>query len=496
MEVEKQLQQVEIEAALADAQIALVHLQRADAAFRDINVSLASQGSGGAGSGAGLEDLADLFRLEMDKLSHQYESVQHGQRQSPAEVIDETLERLRELAQRQQREVERQLRRQGQATDSASSERQLALAEALEEMLRQLERLTREQPNPQLQQSIEQMKSAAAAMRSAAANAGGGAAGQARQAVQKLHEARRLLDQGRERQFSDAIERSLRRAELAEKRQSEIRRGVSQLDDNWGDRLKAQLQQLDQRKQALDQELLNLESELSELAVTAREEQPQANQPLKQAIQAAHDNRLHDRIGRTRDMVQLGEKQQAIDNENKIQQGIAQIREHIETALANVDAQGKRGLQRSLERMRELARELQSMRARISNGSSNQGAGTLNPGGAAWSGNLDLRQQLQDIGASTAELGQHLLEIGIPPGDIDPVLDKMEALTGTQAEQDISAASELHDQAIAALMELEFNLRRQSKAPDNPEPLMLESGEIPHEFKAMVADYFRKLSEP
>ena len=48
-EVEQQLQQTEIEAALTDAQIALKHLQRADAEFRDINVSLANRAAAGPG---------------------------------------------------------------------------------------------------------------------------------------------------------------------------------------------------------------------------------------------------------------------------------------------------------------------------------------------------------------------------------------------------------------------------------------------------------------
>ena len=99
----------------------------------------------GSGNSQNFEDLLNLFELEMDKLRHQYDTVQHsGERQPPAEqVIDEALEKLRELARRQQQEIERQLRRQGQASNDGASRRQQALAEQLEEMARQLERLTR-----------------------------------------------------------------------------------------------------------------------------------------------------------------------------------------------------------------------------------------------------------------------------------------------------------------------------------------------------------------
>ncbi|MDH3534172.1 MAG: hypothetical protein OER87_00305, partial [Gammaproteobacteria bacterium] len=355
IKVENKLKASEIDTALSDAQVALKHLQRADAAFRDINLSFASRGGGGAGNNTGSEDLANLFRLEMDKLRNQYETVQRGQQQSSAEqVIDETLERLRELARRQQQEVERRMRGQQQASSDASDERQLALAEQLEEMARQLERLTREQPNPQVQQSIDQMREAAQAMRRNASSAGGGNADQARQAAAGIREAQRLLDQSRVAEFGEEIERSLRRAERIEKKQAAIKEQVTQLQEGWGDELKAQLQRLEDSKQDLSNELSRLEAELGELTDSARERQPQAGESLKQAIGTAREYRLHDRIGRTRQMVLLQQKQHAIDNEAEIQQGLAQIREHIESARANVGEQSARGLERSLEQMRAL----------------------------------------------------------------------------------------------------------------------------------------------
>ena len=318
---------------------------------------------------------------------------------------------------------------------------------------------------------------------------------QAKQATENLREAQRLLDQGRVRQFSDAVERSLRRAELAEKRQAAIKQEVARLDDKWSESLRAQLEQLDDKKQALSEELVKLESELSKLSSTAREEQPRASQSLKQAIRATRENRLHDRIGRTRDMVQLGAKEQALDNESKIQQGIAQVREHIETALANVGEQGKRGMQRTLERIRSLTRELQTMRERVANVGANRGGGTLNPGGTAWSSNMELRQQLEGIAASTDQLGRHLRELGVEAGDIDTALDKMQELIQAQSDPDTAFSTKLTDQALSELMELEYRLRQQLDDPDYVRLLAAESTEIPDNYKDMVADYFRKLSQ-
>ena len=495
-EVERQLQEAEIEPALADAQVALKHLQRADAEFRDINVSLANQGGGGAGNNTGVEDLANLFQLEMDKLRNQYDTVQRGARQPPpSEVIDETLEKLRELARRQQQEVERAMRRQGQAPSDGSSQNQLALAEELEAMARQLERLSRKQPNPQLQQSIKQMRDAAAAMRGAATAGGTRGVDQARQAAQNLREARRLLDQGRVRQFSEKVERSLRRAELVEKKQAAIKQEVSALDEQWGDKLEAQLEELNHNKQALTEELTKLESELSKLTTSAKEEQPQAGQSLKQAIRTSREYRLHDRIGRTRQMILLDEKGHALDNENEIQEGIGQIREHIETALENVGEQGTGKLERSLEQLRGLARELRNLRQRASGNAAGAGADTNTSGRIDADGGPAGRGELESFAERTRQLGNSLLDQGVAAGDIDPVLANIEDLTRAQNSGTLAASTLQQELALRALMELEYKLRSNFDVAEYPQLLISEPTRLPENYEEMVADYFRNLSQ-
>jgi hypothetical protein len=493
LEVEARLPLAEVEAALSHAQVALKHLQRADAEFRDINVSLANRG-GAAGGNAASQDLANLFQLEMDKLRHQYDTVQHGAQQpQPSQVIDETLEKLRELARRQQQEVERQLRNQGQGPNDGANRRQLELAEQLEAMARQLERLSREQPDQQLRQSAAQMRNAAEAMRRAASSAGasgGGGVVDARQAAANLRAARDLLEQGRQRQFSENLERSLRRAELAQKRQAAIKRDVSQLDSKMGDRLKEQLQRLQQKKQALSAELTDLEAELNRLSAAARDEQPEAGESLKQAVQAAREHRLHDRIGRTGQMVLRAERQHALDNESEIQKGIGEIREHIESALQNVGEADGRGLEKSLEAMRELARELRYLRERAAATAAGQGAGAGNSAGTRLDGGAIEPGELQDIAARARRLGAELLDQDVAAGDIDALLARIESLADGSA-----ASAAQHDLALRALMELEYSLRERLQQPGLPQPMISEPSAPPDDYREMVADYFRRLSQ-
>ncbi|MDF1506171.1 DUF4175 family protein, partial [Roseisolibacter sp. H3M3-2] len=212
-EAEERLGKREATEALSPEQRALQQLQRAEAALRDVQVSLDQQGGGGGGGGGerSPEELADLFGLQSDRLRNQYESVQRSdaQRQSAQREVDRTLERLKELAARQQRESERMRReaeamrqrlgqqssqggggggqgsssgqsqggqqgQQGQQQQNANAggtgDQQRQLAQEAEQLARTLERLSRETESPELQRSARQLQEAADAMRRAGAN--------------------------------------------------------------------------------------------------------------------------------------------------------------------------------------------------------------------------------------------------------------------------------------------------------------------------------------
>src|SRR3954447_256269 len=92
--------------ALAPEQKALQHLLRAEATFRDIQVAFGQRGGGGGGGGGGAtRDMQGLFDLELDTEKNQYESARSGQQQGAGQqqqAIDEALEKLKQLAKRQQ----------------------------------------------------------------------------------------------------------------------------------------------------------------------------------------------------------------------------------------------------------------------------------------------------------------------------------------------------------------------------------------------------------
>ena len=240
--------------ALPGEQQALASLQRAEEAYRDVRVRMTQEQGGGGGGGqqsAAAEELADLFQLEMDKLRNQYETVQRSQQQTADAKVDAMLERLKELARRQEQEAERQRQMAGnrQGSGSAASARQRQLADDTEEAARQLERLSREDDRPDLAQMARELRAAADSMRRAAASGDSGAFGEARAAAERLSRAR----DGLERQHGDRLARdidsALSRTRRLANEQKSIESGVRSLDKAGANRGQ-QAQQLQQRKEA------------------------------------------------------------------------------------------------------------------------------------------------------------------------------------------------------------------------------------------------------
>ena len=132
------LKEQKLTESISPEQKALRHLRRAESIFRRIEISF---GRGGAG-GQGGRDLADMFELEMDLEKNQYETGAGSPQQLERE-IDEALEKLRELAKRQQKLAERQ--RASQAPTFSQRWEQEMLRREAEELRRRLEELQQRQ---------------------------------------------------------------------------------------------------------------------------------------------------------------------------------------------------------------------------------------------------------------------------------------------------------------------------------------------------------------
>jgi hypothetical protein len=355
--------------ALPPEQRALQHLQRADAIFRDVQVSFQS-GGGGGGQAASAEDLADLFELELDKLRNQYETVERGAQQSTDNEVDEALQRLQELARRQQQENERLKRQasrlQNQGGGGGGGERDLA--EETEELARKLERLAREQSIPNLEDTARRLQQAADSMRRAGARGEAGALAEGLSALDKLKDARRLLDKNRsvrlDRDMDDAREQMERIRSQQERVASEVNR-LSDEGAEGGGGSGERVQRIFERKDELAEEVANLESHLDRMAREGRSEQKEASRKIQDAANSIRDSKLKEKIRYSKGVVQGRSPEYAQNFENLIGEDVENLRQKLEDAAGSIGKSEETKVTEAIDQTRDLVRNLESLSERI-----------------------------------------------------------------------------------------------------------------------------------
>jgi hypothetical protein len=485
-EVEALLSVADVQQALPQARAALGHLQRADAAFRDVQVAM---GSAGGGGGESANELANLFQLEMDKFRNPYEDVQRGRWNAEQNQLDETMRKLRELAQRQQTEVERARRRMQQGAGAGDS--QQALAEELEELVRQLERLSRKRDSEALRRSMEQLQSAAQAMRRSGQGQGGEAADASETALDRINQARSALEGERPARLSREVGDAQQRAASASAEQQTITRELeSTLRNDPADG--NAVSRLARRKGALSEQMRALEADLDRIAASAEADQPATSKALREAAEEMRTSALAERIG-------AAQRRMMEDPEGLVQRGEADIErelqrlgERLAVAGETIGESGEARLGRALERMRGAIRGLQANRNRLRAGAIGRSAGTGADLGTAELADIDA-----ELGRQVEDLGE-LLET-FPPApdlaqDIQAVINALQAQREAGSSADPEALMRRHDALLAQIKASERALREGVSAGASTVSADSRAEPGRHQ-RLMVESYYRNLSE-
>lgn len=534
--------------ALPPEQRALQHLQRAEAAYREVQVSQGGGGGGGGGGGqeSDMEDLADLFDLELDRMRNQYEQIQRGQQEQVDQELDEIAQKLRELARRQQQENERmraaQQNLRNQAGGGGGAQSQRRLAEEAEELARQLERLSREQGRPELEETMRNLQEAAEAMRRAAANTRNSGVAQGVEALDQLREARRLMDQNRTGRLQRDVEDALRRARRLAQEQQEMQQDVADLSTDARTRAE-QINRLRQRKEGMAQEVAGIEAQLEQLSRESQGEQQEAARELKEAAASIRDNKLREKILYSRGVIEQGSPEYARNLEDQIASNIDELSERIAAGLDAIGESREQRLARSLDRTRDAVNALESLTDRIrasaeqggeqqtqrgqqgqegqqgqpgQQGQDRQGQqgqqgqregggdqrSAMPPstsGGGGGQARLlpgDIRQfqrELRQRQNDLSELRDELRQEGVDVGELEEVIA---GLRGFQRELgEPLGLDRLELEVIQGLKDFEFNLRKELLGDAAAERLYLAgSDDVPEGYRELVEQYYRELS--
>jgi hypothetical protein len=371
---ESKLQAQSPDGALPPEQKALQLLQQAEEEF-ELQVQTQNSGGGGGGGGAGsiAEDLADLFKMELDRMANQYETSQRADQQAADQRVDELAEKLKELARRQEQEIERQRRiAAGQAPRGAGNDLQRALAEQAEEAARQLERLSRDQNRPDLANTARQLRDAADAMRRASANGGAGAQGQAAAAAERLREAQRQLQRSQGDRASRDIGDALRQAEEIQREQKDIADDVNDLPNAGADRL-GRSQMVGQRKDALEQRVAGLEQQLDKMANETARDAREASRQLADAAQGIREDQIKERIRYSKRALMGANEEFTKTLESQIGASLETLRQRLSVAAEAVGRQARNRDGDALDRARDLVRGADSLGQRMQERARRQG---------------------------------------------------------------------------------------------------------------------------
>ncbi len=503
-ETEQRLLEESPAEALPPARKALQHLQRAEAAFRDAQIAFGRSSGGGARDA---EDLANLFRLEMDKLRNKYESVQRGNWQQGSKQLDETLDKLKELARRQQQEIERLERRallDPNAPSGGGSQR--ALAEQLEEMVRRLERLSREQQSAELRNLIRQAQAAAQAMRRATDQNGNGIS-DARAALDRLRNMQRLADGQPSRKLRRGIDQASRRAQRLAEEHADIGRGVEAMaqEEEARGKEKARLQS---RKLRMAEEVRDLETDLRKLAKDAAADEARTARTLRGTADGIERDDLPNTIERSAAVMDAPSGETSQRMEAEIGESLARIGQGLDEAAESVDDGEEQKRTRNLAQMRALVEGLESLERRMAQRSGLGQAGPGDPRGGwgaadsqSWMHrNLDpqeidaFRRDFAERRALFDRIAGVLTADEHGPRDIGRLLGEMREIEQNESFEDPQRVLQRQRQLIAKLKELELALKSESdEAKASALPLTGDDA-VPRKYRSQVEEYFRQLS--
>ncbi len=542
----QQLNQENTKAALPEEQKSLQQLLRAESLLKEIQVSFAQNQGGG---GASAEQLADLVDLELDRTKNQYETLQQNRELNREQALDEALEKLKELARRQEQLVQRHRRQAMQSGSANSNLSQQELIEETERLARELERLSRQQQDPKLQEIERQLRQASRDMRQAQSQGQNDSEAQmrAQQALERLKEARNSLGQQRESRVQSSIQNLRSESERLVREQHEVVEEVGELEEKLKsgavdqDYIK-QLRRLLSKKSHLQEDLQQLEGDLHQLSRQIGSKQPGASRKLKQAALDIRDQRLPDKMQEGTELLSRGWNDMARRREEGLVEDLQELADNIRQAQeafgpANQSDPRER-LEQALNQLGSLLENLESLEERASGENEEQQSGPADQGASQEESAQDQQQGRQSegqqgqqaqgsandsrsagettgserassqFGTRPRQLGrewrerlqdaQQLRELLKDQSQLGTaaagLIRRMKRIDAKRLFSDPEEVARLKSQIIDGFRQLELEINRSLQEDARNVLRLVNRDEVPAEYRQRVEEYYRALS--
>jgi len=513
---------------LADAQTpekqALQNLLRAEAQIKEVQMAQ----SQGAGDNASLDELAQLFEDEMDKLKNKYETLDKPSSRKQEKQVDDALKKIKELARRQQdfNRRMRELARQD-ATPEEKKRKIEALRREQENIRRQTQELSRQMQSDralstalprdvqeQLRQASQEMNRASNNLKRNNADLAAAKGSQALSRLQKLQGLLKKTQQESLRRQLDEAQQQLHR--VAEKQQ-QVTEDVQRLSETRQD-ISQELQAVKQRKAELKNELAQTESNLTALAGKAKNTRSPVRSQLQKLSESVKKSGLRDKIDRAERLLEDRKMRSALRTERQIQQQLNTLQDALTSLQSKLADSPEEKLDLALNQTQRLREQLESMQRQTTgrggtaepatggkrqntNGESQtvqagpresaQQPQTLDPAGMEW-----LTEQLARTKNNLDKIQQSVRGDSSLTSETRRIGDNIEGVLRTFAGGNPFDFDMLEDSVLLPLKGLEAEIAQKLELLRKRERLFLAREEnVPPQYRDLVDKYYEAISK-
>ena len=396
-----------LQEAVAPEQQALQQLLRAEAAFREVQVSMQQEG-GGEGSQSA-RNFEEMFELEMDVEKSQYESESQLSQQNTQQEMSEAIRKLKELAERQEKLAQEQ--RTAQATPEQRW-RQEQLRREAEDLRRRLNELKRQQQSSEqsgnssqqannsgqpsgqqssgsggkgrsgessdqerseVEQALESVNKALENMKAANDQSGGGASGSsqsAQNASKNLRQALRQIDKPDNSRLDEALEKFAERSGslLEEQRGVEDQLHKALTSGELSSRSSRGLTQRNVRelvetKQRMASDLSQLQDDMRSAVHEYRGKTPKATHRLSEIVRDIEGSDVMYRLNRSAAEIYYGRARDAAPREGLITDALEVLEQDLRATA--IQAAGERSQKRDSATTEDLLAQVAELRRAV-----------------------------------------------------------------------------------------------------------------------------------
>jgi hypothetical protein len=514
--------------ALGPEQSALREIMKAEAESRNTTVQMANNrggGGGGGGSNRERQDLMELFEMELGRLENRYEMPRQTAGTPRGIEQDDTLEKLRDLARRQERlnRGQQDLTRRQDLMDEEQRRRRLEelrreqeeLMREAQDLSRQMSRLARQDGFRQWSDHQRRLEEAARRMQETGRSLGRQDTDRAltgsRQVLENLRNQEKEMRLDRQAAVAGQIDSLKRKAQALQMQEQQILKTLQAIENQGvdeaspaDDRILREIENVISGKEKMQKELSEAGEMLRSIAEKGRAAQPEIADRAVETLRALETEGIKRRIAESRRMLEEGWLSLSMDAEEKIEQSV----ERISQRMRNLDrpsapsrdeqirqaAADARGLRRELESLQKeieaLKRSNGGQRARLS-GSESRPDGALSQAPGQGDGQERIQQRLERSRRYARGLVQPWARgerWGVDARSIQRELSEKEI-------SDFISQPDLWRKLLQPVRELESTLQAEAQGRQLKKNVFSTPEEsVPTRYRDLVDEYFRELS--